>query len=100
MTRWTDDIHEPLERRPTPPFPFRSSSLRRGGHAVAMSAIPDDAAFQATRLRGLLSDRVAAALAAARSYVLSIQEGDGHWCGDLEGGPVVESGELLALFLL
>jgi len=65
-----------------------------------MSAIPDDAAFHAARLRGLLSDRVAAALAAARSYVLSIQEGDGHWCGELEGDTIVESEYLMTLFFL
>lgn len=43
---------------------------------------------------------VAAALAAARSHLLSLQNEDGHWCGELEGDTIVESEYLLTLHFL
>jgi squalene-hopene/tetraprenyl-beta-curcumene cyclase len=67
---------------------------------MSLSAIPEDAAFPTAGLRGLLSDCVDGALAAARSYVLSIQEADGHWCGELEGDSIVESEYLMSLYFL
>ena len=41
-----------------------------------------------------------AAVDAARRYLLSIQQADGHWCGELEGDTILESEYLLTLHLL
>jgi len=41
-----------------------------------------------------------AAVDAARRYLLSIQQPDGHWCGELEGDTILESEYLLTLHLL
>src|SRR5215467_3735034 len=41
-----------------------------------------------------------AAVEAARRYLLSIQQPDGHWCGELEGDTILESEYLLTLHLL
>jgi squalene-hopene/tetraprenyl-beta-curcumene cyclase len=41
-----------------------------------------------------------AAIDAARRYLLSIQQADGHWCGELEGDTILESEYLLTLHLL
>lgn len=43
---------------------------------------------------------VTGALAAARSHLLSLQNEDGHWCGELEGDTIVESEYLLTLHFL
>jgi hypothetical protein len=43
---------------------------------------------------------VAAAAAAARRYLLSIQHEDGHWCGELEGDTILESEYMLTLHFL
>jgi squalene-hopene/tetraprenyl-beta-curcumene cyclase len=40
------------------------------------------------------------AVSAAQRYLLSIQEPDGHWCGELEGDTILESEYILTLHLL
>src|SRR6202162_2031876 len=40
------------------------------------------------------------AAAAASRYLLSIQREDGHWCGELEGGTILESEYLLTMHFL
>src|SRR5437762_8472446 len=42
----------------------------------------------------------AAAAAAPRRYLLSIQHEDGHWCGELEGDTILESEYMLTLHFL
>lgn len=49
--------------------------------------------------RGLLF-RVEQAVARAREHLLSLQEEDGHWCGELEADTVVESEYVLLLHFL
>lgn len=41
-----------------------------------------------------------AALDACRQHLLSLQRADGHWCGDLEGGSILESEYFLTLYFL
>ena len=43
---------------------------------------------------------VDACVAAARRYLLSIQDADGHWCAELEGDTILESEYMLTLYLL
>jgi squalene-hopene/tetraprenyl-beta-curcumene cyclase len=40
------------------------------------------------------------AISAAQRYLLSIQHGDGHWCGELEGDTILESEYILTLHFL
>jgi squalene-hopene/tetraprenyl-beta-curcumene cyclase len=40
------------------------------------------------------------ALEAARTYLLSIQGEDGHWCGELEGDTILESEYILTMIFL
>ncbi len=40
------------------------------------------------------------AISAAQSYLLAIQAGDGHWCGELEGDTILESEYVLLLHFL
>lgn len=40
------------------------------------------------------------AIAAARSYLLELQNEDGHWCAELEGDTILESEYILALHFL
>jgi squalene-hopene/tetraprenyl-beta-curcumene cyclase len=42
-----------------------------------------------------LSPRAEAARDAAQAYLLSIQNSDGHWCGELEGDSILESEYIL-----
>lgn len=44
--------------------------------------------------------QVSDAVAAAQSHLLSLQNEDGHWCGELEGDTIVESEYLLTLHFL
>ncbi len=49
---------------------------------------------------GPAGERVSNAVDAARRYLLSIQEPDGHWCAELEGDTILESEALLAWHVL
>ena len=46
------------------------------------------------------SQGVRNAVAAARSFLLSLQHPDGHWCGELEGDTILESEYILTLHFL
>jgi squalene-hopene/tetraprenyl-beta-curcumene cyclase len=46
------------------------------------------------------SDRLAAALSAARRRLLELQHTDGHWCAELEGDSILESEYVLLLHYL
>ncbi|HQR68693.1 MAG TPA: squalene--hopene cyclase, partial [Thermoanaerobaculia bacterium] len=46
------------------------------------------------------ADRVRLSVAAARRYLLSIQEPDGHWCAELEGDTILESEYVLTMHFL
>ena len=39
-------------------------------------------------------------LSAAEVYLRSLQEDDGHWCGELEGDTILESEYALALYFV
>ena len=45
-------------------------------------------------------DGLSNALEAARRYLLSIQEPDGHWCAELEGDTILESEYILTMHFL
>ncbi len=47
-----------------------------------------------------LTERAQRALATARSYMMSIQREDGHWCGELEGDTILESEYVLTMVFL
>lgn len=65
-------------------------------HAAAGEPAP---AVLAGRERGFAL-RVGEAVARARDHLLSLQEEDGHWCGELEADTVVESEYVLLLHFL
>jgi squalene-hopene/tetraprenyl-beta-curcumene cyclase len=45
-------------------------------------------------------EQVRAAAVAARAHLLSLQQPDGHWCGELEGDTILESEYALTLYFL
>ena len=47
-----------------------------------------------------LRHRVREALGRSRDYLLSIQNDDGHWCGELEGDTILESEYILTMHYL
>src|SRR5882672_3847120 len=52
------------------------------------------------RVDGELRTGVARAIQAARDYMLQIQHGDGHWCGELEGDTILESEYVLTMHFI
>src|SRR6266487_1535126 len=44
--------------------------------------------------------RLAAAVAEARRCLLSLQESDGHWCGELQGDTILESEFIMLMAFL
>jgi len=46
---------------------------------------------------GELPERIAAASELTRGWLLARQQGDGHWCGELEGDTILESEYILLL---
>ncbi|MFQ5678255.1 MAG: squalene--hopene cyclase [Gemmatimonadota bacterium] len=47
-----------------------------------------------------LLEEVAEAVVFSRDYLLSLQEADGHWCGELEADTVLESEYIILLYFL
>ncbi len=45
-------------------------------------------------------DAIGERLEAARRYLLSLQQADGHWCGELEGDSILESEYVLTMHFL
>ena len=47
-----------------------------------------------------LGPRVREAIGRTQNYLLSIQNDDGHWCGELEGDTILESEYVLTMHYL
>lgn len=92
-------VQRPAGRARPEESPGRGRESTNGAGLAAFQRTPRSAASPALRA-DRLRPTVEAAASRAREHLLSIQEEDGHWCGELEADTVLESEYILLLWFL